>query len=73
MTTKERALLAIAGPIIVMAVLLLPFRDGIGIVVLLGGGLATVVQLVRIALGRGRRRTLKQFWSFFKDAFWGSG
>jgi len=73
MTTKTRELL-ILGCLAVAAVTSLRlFRDGIGIVVFLALGAATVVQLVRVALGSGNGKTLRRLWDAFKDAFWGIG
>ncbi|KRD79831.1 hypothetical protein ASE43_02730 [Lysobacter sp. Root983] len=49
------------------------FRDGLGLVVFLALGLATIVQLIRVALRGGDNKTLRQLGSAFKDAFWGIG
>ena len=49
------------------------FRDGLGLVVFLVLGLATFLQLVRVAIAGGKRKTLKDLWGAFKDAFWGIG
>lgn len=49
------------------------FRDGLGLVVFLVFGVATFVQLIRVALRGGDNKTLRKLWSAFKDAFWGIG
>jgi hypothetical protein len=49
------------------------FRDSLGLVVFLILGVATLMQLIRVAMLGGKRKTLKELWSAFKDAFWGVG
>ena len=49
------------------------FRDGVGLVVFLVLGIATLVQLVRVATGNASSGTLAKLWAAFKDAFWGIG
>jgi len=49
------------------------FRDSLGLVVFLVLGLATLIQLLRVVVIGGKRKTLKDLWSAFKDAFWGIG
>ncbi len=73
MATKTRELVVLGGLIGAWAGSLLLFGDGIGIVVFLAFGLSVFVQLVRVTLGSGKSKTLKQLWDAFKDAFWGIG
>ncbi len=73
MTTKTREIVVLVCLVVAAAGSLFLFRDGIGIVVFLALGLATFVQLIRVALGSGKDKTLKQLWGAFKDAFWGIG
>lgn len=47
------------------------FRDSLGLVVFLVLGIATLVQLFRVAVLQGNGKVLKGLWSAFKDAFWG--
>ena len=47
------------------------FRDSLGLVVFLILGIATLVQMVRVAVLSGNGKTLKGLWSALKDAFWG--
>ena len=72
-TAKNREFLVLAGLIAGAAAALLLFRDGIGIVVFLALVVATLIQLVRVALGSGKSKTLGQLWAALKDAFWGIG
>ena len=73
MTTKTREILVIVCLAIAAVGSLFLFRDGIGMVVFLALGFAIFVQLIRVALGSGKGKTLKQLWGAFKDAFWGIG
>ena len=73
MTTKTREIVVLVCLTVAAAGSLFLFRDGIGIVVFLALGLAAFVQLIRVALGSGNGKTLKQLWGAFKDAFWGLG
>jgi len=49
------------------------FRESLGIIVFLVLGIETLVQLFRVVLLGGKRKTLKRLWSAFLDAFWGIG
>jgi hypothetical protein len=49
------------------------FRDSLGIIVFLVLGIETLVQLFRVVVLGGKRKTLKRLWSAFWDAFWGIG
>jgi hypothetical protein len=65
--------LVVLGFLAIFAVAAFVFRDGLGLLVFFGLVLALLVQLVRVALSRGRGETLKKLWSAVKDAFWGIG
>ena len=73
MTTKTREFLTLVFLIVASVGSLLLFRDSIGIFVFLALGVATFFQLIRVAIGSGKSKTLKQLWGAFKDAFWGLG
>lgn len=47
------------------------FRDSLGLVVFLVLGVATLVQLTRVAVFGSNGKVLKGLWSALKDAFWG--
>ena len=49
------------------------FKDSLGILVFLAIGLATIIQLFRVLLLRGKVETLKKLWGALKDAFCGMG
>ena len=62
-------LLALVG-FIALAVV---FRESLGLVVFFLLAAATLVQLVRVALGKARPATAKQLGRALRDAFWGIG
>lgn len=47
------------------------FRDSLGLAIFLVLGVATLIQLVRVAVVGGKRKKLRELWSALKDAFWG--
>ena len=73
MKSENRELVILIALIAALILGWLLFREGLGFVVFLVLGIAAFIQLIRVALGSGRSKTLKTLWQAFKDAFWGIG
>ena len=65
--------LAVAAILVGFVVAAFVFRERLGLWVFAALALATVIQLIRVIVLRGKGETLKKLWSALKDAFWGIG
>ncbi len=70
---ETRMALGLGALVVVWLAAAYIFRDSLGLIIFLVLGLITLIQLLRVVVLGGRRKTLKDLWSAFKDAFWGIG